>query len=232
MGVVSACALLFISKYLHHSCGPKPMTRIDINDNNQSSNWFVVECLVCQENKVETINIPGLLQPLAIPNQCWEKVSMDFIIGLQKSEGKNVIMVIVDRLTKYAHFCSLTHPFKASTVVIEFMETVQKLHGGPKIIVSDRDLIFTGHFWTELFSCLGTQLDHSSSYHPQSDGQTEIVKKFMEGYLHCFVSDKQTQWFKWLPLAEWWYNTSFHTAIKLHHLWHSMDTTLLPSLLL
>jgi hypothetical protein len=124
-------------------------------------------------------------------------------------------MVIIDRLTKYAHFCALSHPFKASTVAIAFMETVQKLHGSPKIIVSDRDPIFTGHFWTELFSCLGTQLAHSSSCHPQSDGQTEIVNKCLEGYLRCFVSDKQTQWFKWLPLAEWWYKTSFHTVTKM-----------------
>jgi hypothetical protein len=140
---------------------------------------------------------------------------MDFITGLPKSEGKSVIMVIVDRLTKYAHFCALSHPFKASTIATAFMETVQKLHGSPKIIVSDRDPIFTGHFWIELFSCLGTQLAHSSSYHPQSDGQTEIVNKCLKGYLCCFVSDKQTQWFKWLPLAKWWYNTSFHTATKM-----------------
>jgi hypothetical protein len=140
---------------------------------------------------------------------------MDFITGLPKFEGKSVIMVIVDRLTKYAHFCALSHPFKASTVSTAFMETVQKLHGTPKISVSERDPIFTGNFWIELFSCLGTQLAHSSSYHPQSDGQTEIVNKCLEGYLHCFVSDKQRQWFKWLPLAEWWYNTSFHTATKM-----------------
>jgi hypothetical protein len=176
---------------------------------------FVAECLVCQQNKVETIKTPGLLQPLAIPSQRWEEVSMDFITGLPKSEGKSVIMVVVDRLTKYAHFCALSHPFKASTVATTFMETVQKLHGNPKIIVSDRDPIFTGHFWTELFSCLGTQLAHSSSYHPQSDGQTEIVNKCLEGYLRCFVSDKQTQWVRWLSLAEWWYNTSFHTATKM-----------------
>jgi hypothetical protein len=176
---------------------------------------FVAECLVCQQNKVETIKTPGLLQPLSIPSQRWEEASMDFITGLPKSEGKSVIMVIVDRLTKYAHFFALSHPFKASTVSTAFMETVQKLHGSPKIIVSDRDPIFTGHFWTKLFSCLGTQLAHSSSYHPQSDGQTEIVNKCLEGYLCCFVSDKQAQWFKWLPLAEWWYNTSFHTATKM-----------------
>jgi hypothetical protein len=109
---------------------------------------FVVECLVFQQNKVETIFSMGLLQPLSIPSQCWEEVSMDFITGLPKSEGKSVIMVIVDRLTKYAHFFSLSHPFKSSTIVTAFMETVQKLHGSPKIIVSDRDPIFTGHFWT------------------------------------------------------------------------------------
>jgi len=106
----------------------------------------VAECLVCQQNKVETIKTPGLLQPLSIPSQRWEEVSMDFIIGLTKSEGKSVIMVVVDRLTKYAHFCALSHPFKASTISIVFMEAIQKLHGNPKIIVSDRDPIFIGNF--------------------------------------------------------------------------------------
>jgi hypothetical protein len=176
---------------------------------------FVAECLVCQKHKVETIKSPGLLQPLAIPSQCWEEVSMDFITGLPKSEGNIVIMVIVDRLTKYTHFSALSHPFKASTIATAFMETVQKLHDNPNIIVSDEDPIFTGHFWTKVFSCLGTQLAHSSSYHPQSYGQTEIVNKCLEGYLCFFVSDKQTQWFKWLPLVEWWYKTSFHTAAKM-----------------
>jgi hypothetical protein len=109
---------------------------------------FVEECLVCQQNKVETIKTLGLLQPLSIPSQCLEEVSMDFITRLPNSKGKSVIMVIVDRLTKYAHFCALYHPFKASTVATAFMDTVQKLHGSPKIIVSDRDPIFTGHFWT------------------------------------------------------------------------------------
>lgn len=140
----------------------------------------------------------------------------DFITCLPKSEGKSVIMVVFDRLTKYAHFCALSHPFNASTVATAFTETVQKLHGTPKIIVSDRDPIFTRNFWTELFSCLGTQLAHSSSYHPQYDGKTEIVNKCLEGYLRCFVSDKQTQWVKWLTLAEWWYNTSFHMIAKMN----------------
>ena len=176
---------------------------------------FVAECLVFQQNNVEIIKTPGLLQHLSIPSQLWEEISMDSIIGLPKSKGKSVIMVVVDRLTKYAHFCALSHPFKASTIATAFMETIQKLHGNPKIIVSDRDPIFTGNFLTKLFSCLGTQLAHSSTYHPQSDVQTMIVNKCLEDYLHYFVSDNQTQWIKWLPLAEWWYNTSFHTAAKM-----------------
>ena len=175
----------------------------------------MAECLVCQQSKVERIKTPSLLQSLSIPSQHWEQVSKDFITGLPKFKGKSVIMVVVDKLTKYAHFCALSHPFKSNTVATVFMETFQKLHDNPKIIVSDRDPIFTRNFWIEVFSCLGTQLAHSSSYHPQSNGKTEIVNKCLEGYLCCFVSVKQTQWVKWFPLAEWWYNTSFHTAAKM-----------------
>jgi hypothetical protein len=157
----------------------------------------------------------GLLQPLNIPSQCWEEVLMDFITGLTKLEGNNVIMVGVDRLTKYAHFCSFSHPFSASTIDATFINIVQKLHGSPKIIVSNRDPILTRKFWIELFSGLGTHMDHSSSYHPQFDGKIEIVNKCLEGYLRCFAFDKQTHWVKWLPLAEWWYNTSFHRTSKM-----------------
>jgi hypothetical protein len=98
-----------------------------------------------------------------------------FIIGLLKYERKGVIMVIVDRLTKYTQLCSLSHPSKANTVSTAFMETIQNLHGTPKIIVSDRDPILTGYFWTKLFSYLGTQLAHITSYHPQYDGLVEIM---------------------------------------------------------
>ena len=105
---------------------------------------------------------------------------MDFITCLPKSNGKNVIMVVVDRLTKYAQFFALSHPFKANRISTTFMETMQKLHGNPKIIISDRDPIFTRNFLTKLFSCLGTQLAHISFYHPQSNRKTEIVNKCLE----------------------------------------------------
>jgi hypothetical protein len=111
----------------------------------------VAECLVFQQNKVETINTLGILQPLSILSQCLEEVSMDFITGLPKFEGNGVIMVIVDRLTKYTHFCALSHPFKANIVSTAFMETIQKLHGSPKIIVSDIDPIFTQNFGQNYF---------------------------------------------------------------------------------
>ena len=107
---------------------------------------FVAECLVCQQNKVETIKTPGLLQPLSIPSQRWEEISMDFITGLPKSKGNTVIMVVFHRITKYAHFCALCHPFKSSAIATTLMETIQKLHGNPNIIVSDRDPIFNGNF--------------------------------------------------------------------------------------
>ena len=95
-----------------------------------------------------------MLQPLSIPSQHWEEVSIDFITSLQNSKGKNFIMVIVDRLTKYAHFCALSHPFKDSAVSTAFMETIQKLHGNPNIILSNKYPIFAGNFWIKLFSCL------------------------------------------------------------------------------
>ena len=117
---------------------------------------------------------------------------MNFIIDLPLSEGMNVIMEVVDRLTKYAHFCALSHHFNSSIVVVTFMDIVHKLHGNTKTILSDRDPIFTRKFCTKLFSCLGNQLAHSSSYHLQSNGKTKIVNKCLEGYLHFFASNKQT----------------------------------------
>ena len=118
----------------------------------------MVECLVFQQNKVEIVKAPTILHPLAILSQKWEEVSIDYIIGLPKIEWTNIIMVVVDRLTKYAHFCSLSHSFKASVIVVVFMEIFQKLHGNSKIIVSDRDLIFTGNFWTKVPNYLKTHL--------------------------------------------------------------------------
>jgi hypothetical protein len=175
----------------------------------------VAECEVCQRNKGETVKSLGTIQPLPIPPAIWKDISMDFITGLPKSGNKSVIMVVVDRLSKYAHFFPLHHPFTAPTVAQIFMDQVFKLHGMPNSIVSDRDPTFTYNFWQELFKLQGTQLHLSSAYHPQTDGQTEVVNKCLETCLRCFSSEKQHQWAQWLSLAEWLYNNTYLTTTRM-----------------
>lgn len=176
---------------------------------------YIKECDMCQKLKNETCYPAGLLQPLSIPERPWIDVSMDFVEGLPKSQMKNVVFVVVDRLTKYAHFIPLSHPYTAAKVANLYMHYVFKLHGMPSSIVSDRDPVFTSKFWSELLRLQGVTLAMSSAYHPQSDCQTEIVNKSLEHYLRAFAADKPQSWVEWLPLAEFWFNTNFHTSIKL-----------------
>ncbi|PKA66820.1 putative mitochondrial protein [Apostasia shenzhenica] len=172
------------------------------------------ECEVCQLSKYEPVASPGLLQPLPIPEGIWTDVSLDFIDGLPKSHGKDTILVVVDRLSKYAHFIALAHPFTAVTVAQVYLDNVYKLHGMPKNLISDRDAIFLSKFWQELLKLLKVNLSMSTAYHPQTDGQTEVVNRGLETYLRCMTAEKPAEWSKWLTLAEWWYNTNFHSSTK------------------
>ena len=115
----------------------------------------IKECDVCQQMKSETCHPAGLLQPLPIPNKPWSAVSMDFIDGLPRSQRMDVIMVVVDRLTKYVHFIALSHPYSAAKVAHLFAQHVFKLHEMPTSLVSDRDPIFTTKFWAELMRLQG-----------------------------------------------------------------------------
>lgn len=141
---------------------------------------YIQQCFVCQQAKHTHIHLAGLLQPLLIPEEVWQDLSMDFIEGLPKSEGYFVILVVVDRLSKFTHFLLVKHPYTAASIAKLFLDTIVKLHGLPKSIVSDRDPIFVSHFWKELFKLYRVDLNLTTAYHPQSDGQTERVNQCLE----------------------------------------------------
>lgn len=175
---------------------------------------YVVNCHVCQQSKYCPVKRSGLLNPLPIPHNIWEDISLDFITGLPISNGFSVILVVVDRSSKYGNFGPLKEGFTAVAVDSLFLELVVKHHSFPKSIVSDRDPIFMSRFWQELFKQSGTSLCMSSAYHPQSDGQTEVLN-CLEQYLRSFVAEHPTKWYKFLLWVELSYNTSLHLAILM-----------------
>ena len=170
---------------------------------------MVVECALYQHHKGETTLLSILLEPFSTCTRIWTYISMDFIQGLPKYGGKTIILVVVDRLSKYSHFCALSHPYTTSSIAQIFMDQRFLLHGIPSSIVSDHNTTFTSHF------CLtNTKLHMILVSHRPIDGSTTVINEYWETYLRCFTSEEQHQWEKWLPLAEWWYNTSYHTASK------------------
>jgi hypothetical protein len=125
----------------------------------------VKHCQICQQAKTERIKSPGLLQPLPIPEQAWEIISLDFVQGLPTSDGYNALLVDIDKLTKYGHFIPIKPPFTALQIAQIFMNNIYKLHGLAKTIISNRDRVFTSAIWQQLFRLLDTKLMMSSSYH-------------------------------------------------------------------
>ncbi|GAU10042.1 hypothetical protein TSUD_272800 [Trifolium subterraneum] len=174
---------------------------------------YVRACDVCQRQKYSATSPAGLLQPLHIPNNVWEDLSLDFITGLPKSKGYEAVLVVVDRLSKYSHFILLKHPYAAKSIAELFVKEVVRLHGIPNSIISGRDPLFVSHFWMELFKLQGTKLNMSSAYHPESDGQTEVINRCLEAYLRCVAADHPKHWPLLVGWAEFWYNTTFHVSI-------------------
>ncbi len=167
---------------------------------------YVKTCLVCQQDKIEQQSPGGLLEPLPIAERPWDSVTMDFISALPKSEECGSIIVVVDRFSKYATFIAAPTDCTAEEAARLFIRHVVKYWGVPRSIISDRDPRFTGRFWTELFNLLGSELHFSTSFHPQTDGQTERVNALLELYLRHFVSANQRDWAKLLDVAQFSYN--------------------------
>ncbi|GJY23807.1 putative reverse transcriptase domain-containing protein [Tanacetum coccineum] len=157
----------------------------------------------------------GLLVQPEIPMWKWERITMDFITKLPKTSNRHdIIWVIVDRLTKSTHFIPTRETDSMETLTRLYIKEIVSRHGVPISIISDRDSHFTSRFWQSLQSALGTQLDMSTAYHPETDGQSERTIQTLKDMLRACVIDFGNGWEKHLPLVEFSYNNSYHASIK------------------
>ncbi|GJS81718.1 putative reverse transcriptase domain-containing protein, partial [Tanacetum coccineum] len=171
--------------------------------------------LTCAKVKIEYQKPSGLLVQPEIPQWKWENITMDFVTKLPKTAtGQDTIWVIVDRLTKSAHFLPMREDDTLEKLTRLYLKEVVSKHGVPVSIISDRDGKFTSHFWKSLNKALGTRLDMSTTYHPKTDGQSERTIQTLEDMLRACVLDFGKGWDKHLPLVEFSYNNSYHTSIK------------------
>ncbi|GJX68560.1 putative reverse transcriptase domain-containing protein [Tanacetum coccineum] len=176
---------------------------------------YVSKCLTCAKVKAEHQKPSGLLVQPEIPEWKWEKITMDFVTKLPKTaNGYDTIWVIVDRLTKSAHFLPMRENDPMEKLMKLYMKEVVTRHGVPVSIISDRDGRFTSLFWQALHKALGTRLDMSTAYHPETDGQSERTIQTLEDMLRACVLDFGKSWDRHLPLVEFSYNNSYHTSIK------------------
>ncbi|GKC52909.1 putative reverse transcriptase domain-containing protein [Tanacetum coccineum] len=176
---------------------------------------YVSKCLTCAKVKIEYQKPSGLLVQPEIPQWKWENITMDFVTKLPRTAaGQDTIWVIVDRLTKSAHFLPMREDDTLEKLTRQYLKEVVSKHGVPVSIISDRDGKFTSHFWKSLHKALGTRLDMSTAYHPETDGQSERTIQTLEDMLRACVLDFGKGWDKHLPLVEFSYNNSYHTSIK------------------
>jgi hypothetical protein len=177
---------------------------------------YVLGCSACQRTKAERVRRPGLLQPIDIPEMKWECVSLDFVTALPRVRGGfDSILVVVDRLTKVAHFIPVKSTATAVDIARVFVREIFRLHGMPKVLVSDRDVKFTSHFWGAFFDAVGTTLKMSTAYHPETDGQTERVNQVMEDMLRMYCLEEPSKWYEYLPLVEFAYNNTHHSSLGM-----------------
>ncbi|XP_057459254.1 uncharacterized protein LOC130749915 [Actinidia eriantha] len=177
---------------------------------------FVSTCLTCQQVKAEHQRPAGLLQPLEIPEWKWEHITMDFVTALPRSQRQHdAVWVIVDRLTKSAHFLPIRMTDSVDVLGRLYVREIVKLHGVPVSIISDRDPRFVSRFWQSLQAAMGTQLLLSTAFHPQTDGQSERTIQTLEDMLRACVVDFRGNWEDHLPLVEFAYNNSYQASIQM-----------------
>jgi hypothetical protein len=177
---------------------------------------FIAICLECQKVKDEHRHPTFFLQPLPIPEWKWEVVTMDFITKMPRTNKQHdSIMVVVDKLTKAAHFIPIKLTHKERNIVCVYMKEITRLHGIPKKIVSDRDPKFTSNVWKGLLNGFGTNLNFSTTYHPKSSGKTERVNQVIEYMLRMYVMDKPSKWEDYLHLVEFSYNNGYQASLKM-----------------
>ena len=177
---------------------------------------FVSRCLTCQQVKAEHQKPAGKLQLLPIPVWKWEKITMDFVTGLPRTQRQHdAIWVIVDRLTKSAHFLPINVEDSLEKLAKLYVDEIVRLHGVPVSIVSDRDPRFTSRFWPSLQTALGTRLHFSTAFHPQTDGQSERTIQTLEDMLRACVMEFKGSWDTHLTLMEFAYNNSYQASIDM-----------------
>ncbi|CAN6455602.1 unnamed protein product [Victoria cruziana] len=186
-----------------------PGMRKDIAD-------FVAHCLICQQVKAEHQKPGGLLVQWELPEWKWDEVTMDFVMGLPRTQRKHdAIWVVVNILSKSAHFLAIRASMPLESLADLYISEIVRLHGIPRAIVSDRDPRFTSRFWKAFQKALGTQLKMSSAFHPQTDGQSERTIMTIEDMLRACVLEWQGEWDRHLPLVEFAYNNSYHASIGM-----------------
>ncbi|GKA76189.1 putative reverse transcriptase domain-containing protein [Tanacetum coccineum] len=176
---------------------------------------YVSKCLTCAKVKAEHQRPSGLLVQPKIPEWKWDNITMDFVTKLPKtSQGYDTIWVIVDRLTKSAIFTPMRETDPMDKLARIYLKEVVTRHGIPVSIICDRDPRFASNFWRSLQNALGTNLDMSTAYHPQTDGQSERTIQTLEDMLRACAIDFGKGWVNQLPLVEFSYNNSYHASIK------------------